>query len=187
MFRCPGIGDSYPEPVPADLGHNGRMSASRRVRLVAVLVSCTALFAMSSCSSPQSSAGYPTTAPAVAKAYFTSMAIHHWSDAAAFLMPSMRKAFLHGPDSGPANFASISHIQVVRGGPDPTDETGDYRKLYLPYTVLWELAVDYDAVYVPNSFERTMNPGNGIKTRFIILGRKNGAGPWQIISIGSGP
>jgi len=47
--------------------------------------------------------------------------------------------------------------------------------------------VNYDAIYIPNSFEREMHPGNGVRTQFIILGRKDGAGPWQIISIGSGP
>ena len=142
--------------------------------------------AVSSCSTTPSQTNVAKP-PAVAQAYFNAVEVHNWTKAAGYLMPSMRGPFLHGPNSGAANFVSISHIQVVPGGPDHADETGDYRKLYLPYTDLWELAVNYDAVYVPNSFERMMNPGNGTKTRFIILGRKDGSGPWQIISIGSGP
>ena len=58
------------------------------------------------------------------------MSLHHWSDAAAYLKPSLRDSFLHGPDSAPINIASISHIQVIRGGRDHADETGDYGKLF---------------------------------------------------------
>ena len=144
--------------------------------------------AVSSCSTTPSQTNVAKP-PAVAQAYFDAMAVHDWTKAAGYLMPSMRGPFLHGPYSGAASYASISHIHVLPGGPDHADETGDYRKLYLPYSDLWELAVDYNPAYVSNSFEATMHRGgdNTVRTQFIILGRKNGAGPWQIISIGSGP
>jgi hypothetical protein len=100
----------------------------------------------------------------------------------------MRAAFLHGPYSAAVNIASISLIQVMPGGPDHVDETGAYRKLYLPYSDLWELSVDYVPVYRPNSFEADFHPGAGnVRTQFITLGRKDGAGPWKIILISSGP
>ena len=99
----------------------------------------------------------------------------------------MRDSFLRGPGSAPKDIANISHIQVMPGGPDPTDESGAYAKLYLPYSDLWELSVNYDIVYTPNSYDRETYTQNGLKTVFIIMGRKDGAGPWRIISIGSGP
>lgn len=173
-----------------NVGHNGRV-ASREAcfrRHSRTLLLSLLLVVISSCFSTSSPTSYAKP-PAIAKAYFTAISVHHWADAAVLLMPSMRAAFLHGPYSAAVNIASISHIQVTPGGSDHIDETGVYRRLYLPYTDLWELSVDYVPVYIPNSFEAEMHPGTGndVRTQFITLGRKDGAGPWQIILISSGP
>jgi hypothetical protein len=168
------------------MGHNGAVTLRFRCRWKrkGALLWCATLLALSSCSTAPTNYAKP---PVVAKAYFTAMSVHHWADAAALLKPSMRDSFLHGPGSAPNDVASISHIQVVPGGPDPTDESGAYAKLYLPYSDLWELSVNYDIAYTPNSYDRETYAHNGLKTVFIILGRRDGAGPWRLIEIGSGP
>lgn len=76
----------------------------------------------------------------------------------------------------------VSDVHDVKGAPDPTDEHGVYAGSYAGYTDLWEFGVRVTYVY-----RKVIAAYSGPTVDFMILGKREGTGPWRILSIGTGP
>lgn len=123
-----------------------------------------------------SSRTYRTPASLVA-AYYQAIAHHDLSRAAALLAPPVRVFYTSAPGGDFRNVVRLSaiHVGVFR----PTSGIGG-----LPpgYGDLQEGAVDYTA-----TLRHTISSRSGRQTVFVVVGRRLPAGPWQIVSLGSGP
>lgn len=196
------VGAQLHPPSFATIAHRGRRrSVTQRVALAATVMLATAgavvgvanlavhpgqqtLYATSggrpAASSPArslpSSRTYRTPASLVA-AYYQAIAHHDLSRAAALLAPPVRVFYTTAPDG---DFRNVVRLSAVRVGVfRPTSGIGG-----LPpgYGDLQEGVVVYTA-----TLRHTITSGSGPHTVFVIVGRRLPAGPWRIVSFGSGP
>ncbi len=109
------------------------------------------------------------------QAYYRAVADHDVAAAIPLLQPSMQWT-LRASDSDFVNVANLNLISVSKGVSMPGAVTD----------TAYEDIVQVDALYYA-AYKQVITSISGKQVRFIYVGRLHGTGPWQILSIGTGP
>ena len=144
-------------------------------KLTTVCIAALLGLILEGCSAPGASAPQPS-AKSTVSSYFAAVGAHQWTQANAFLSPSLEKAHLAAPDSDQKNTLALTDVHLnVSPAPFARGE-------YPGFSDIQQAMVTFDA-----SYRKVYGSTNGPQTRFVYVGRQGAGGPWRILGIGTGP